>query len=319
MQGYLGIDVGSVTTKFAVIDRDAKVLWRSYKKTQGQPIRILQSSMLKLRQDIPDLEVRGVGATGSGRKLVDYIVGADVVKNEITAHAVAAIKRVPEARTILEIGGQDSKLILIRDSVVVDFSMNTVCAAGTGSFLEHQAARLGLAIEEMGSHALESAAPARIAGRCTVFAESDMIHKQQMGHNLSDIIAGLSDALVRNYLNNLARGKEIVEPIIFQGGVAANPGIVQAFERALNKTVTVPEDFQLMGAVGAALLAFGTERSRFKGFSIADQSLGTSSFYCSDCPNSCGIIEISAGDEVIARWGDTCGKWAEKLNQEQTG
>jgi predicted CoA-substrate-specific enzyme activase len=248
---------------------------------------------------------------------VDYIVGADVVKNEITAHAVAAINRMPEVRTILEIGGQDSKLILIRDGVVVDFSMNTVCAAGTGSFLEHQAARLGLAIEEMGSHALESTGPARIAGRCTVFAESDMIHKQQMGHNLSDIIAGLCDALVRNYLNNLSRGKDIAEPILFQGGVAANPGICQAFERALNKTVTVPQDYQLMGALGAALLAIGTEGTRFKGFSIADQDLSTSSFYCSDCPNSCGVIEVSASNEIIARWGDNCGKWAEKLLEEQ--
>jgi predicted CoA-substrate-specific enzyme activase len=317
VHGYLGIDVGSVTTKFALIDEQGTVLWRSYKKTKGQPIRILQNTLLRLRQDLPDVDIRGVGATGSGRKLVDYIVGADMVKNEITAHAVAAIERSPSVRTILEIGGQDSKLILIRDGVVVDFSMNTVCAAGTGSFLEHQAARLGLAIEEMGSHALGSASPARIAGRCTVFAESDMIHKQQMGHNLSDIISGLCDALVRNFLNNLARGKDLAEPILFQGGVAANPGITQSFERALSRTVTVPEDFQLMGALGAALLAIGTRRTRFKGFSIADQNLTTSSFYCQDCPNSCGVIEVSASDEVIARWGDTCGKWAEKLNQEQ--
>lgn len=309
IEGYLGVDVGSVTTKFVLMDPDAGVLWKFYRKTQGQPISVLQSAMLRLQNDMPNARILGVGATGSGRKLVDYIVGADVVKNEITAHAVAAINKAPDVRTILEIGGQDSKLIIIRDGVVVDFCMNTVCAAGTGSFLEHQASRLGMAIEEMGNYAQMSKSPARIAGRCTVFAESDMIHKQQMGHNLEDIIAGLCDALVRNYLNNLARGKDIIEPILFQGGVAANPGIKEAFERELNKTVNVPRDFQLMGALGAAILAMGTLKTKFKGFHIASMNLNTSSFYCSDCPNSCGVIEVSAEGSVIARWGDTCGKW----------
>jgi len=316
MEGYLGIDVGSVTTKLVYTDREGAVLWKSYKKTRGQPISAIQNAMFRLREEMGDVRVTGVGATGSGRKLVDYIVGADVVKNEITAHAVAAIRTVPGVRTILEIGGQDSKLVVIRDGVVVDFSMNTVCAAGTGSFLEHQAARLGMAIEELGKYALMARSPARIAGRCTVFAESDMIHKQQMGHNLEDIVAGLSDALVRNYLNNLARGKEISEPILFQGGVAANPGIKAAFERELKKEITVPPDFHVMGALGAALLAAGTSKTRFKGFGIAEQDLFTTSFYCSDCPNSCGVIEVSTGHAVIARWGDTCGKWAESVKTE---
>jgi len=256
-----------------------------------------------------DMEIKGVGTTGSGRKLADYIAGADQVKNEITAHAVSAIHFIPNVRSIVEIGGQDSKLILIRNRVVTDFSMNTVCAAGTGSFLEHQAARLGISIGELGSHALASSSPARIAGRCTVFAESDMIHKQQMGHNLEDIVAGLCDALVRNYLNNLARGKEIIGPVIFQGGVAANPGIKAAFERELGKEFIIPEYYPIMGAIGAALLARTTKKTRFRGWSVAEQQLSTSSFYCSDCPNSCGVIEINDSDRVIARWGDSCGKW----------
>jgi len=309
MEAYLGIDVGSVTTKVVLIDRKGSVLWSSYKKTKGQPIRALQSAFSALRRDRGEVEVRGVGTTGSGRKLADYIAGADQVKNEITAHAVSAIHLIPNVRTIVEIGGQDSKLILIRNRVVTDFSMNTVCAAGTGSFLEHQAARLGISIGELGSHALAASSPARIAGRCTVFAESDMIHKQQMGHNLDDIVAGLCDALVRNYLNNLARGKVISEPVIFQGGVAANPGIKAAFERELGKEFIVPEYYPIMGAIGAALLARTTKKTRFRGWSVAEQRLSTSSFYCSDCPNSCGVIEINDSDRVIARWGDSCGKW----------
>ena len=314
MEAYLGIDVGSVTTKVVLIDREGSVLWSSYKKTKGQPIRALQSAFSALRRDRGEVEVRGVGTTGSGRKLADYIAGADQVKNEITAHAVSAIHFIPNVRSIVEIGGQDSKLILIRNRVVTDFSMNTVCAAGTGSFLEHQAARLGISIGELGSHALASSSPARIAGRCTVFAESDMIHKQQMGHNLEDIVAGLCDALVRNYLNNLARGKEIIGPVIVQGGVAANPGIKAAFERELGKEFIIPEYYPIMGAIGAALLARTTKKTRFRGWSVAEQQLSTSSFYCSDCPNSCGVIEINDSDRVIARWGDSCGKWG-KLDE----
>jgi len=314
MEAYLGIDVGSVTTKVVLIDREGSVLWSSYKKTKGQPIGALQSAFSAVRRDMGDMEIKGVGTTGSGRKLADYIAGADQVKNEITAHAVSAIHFIPNVRSIVEIGGQDSKLILIRNRVVTDFSMNTVCAAGTGSFLEHQAARLGISIGELGSHALASSSPARIAGRCTVFAESDMIHKQQMGHNLEDIVAGLCDALVRNYLNNLARGKEIIGPVIFQGGVAANPGIKAAFERELGKEFIIPEYYPIMGAIGAALLARTTKKTRFRGWSVAEQQLSTSSFYCSDCPNSCGVIEINDSDRVIARWGDSCGKWG-KLDE----
>jgi predicted CoA-substrate-specific enzyme activase len=313
MEAYLGIDVGSVTTKVVLIDRHGAVLWNSYKKTMGQPIRALQSAFSALRRDMGDVGIKGVGTTGSGRKLADYIVGADQVKNEITAHAVSAIHHIPSVRTIVEIGGQDSKLILIRNGVVTDFSMNTVCAAGTGSFLEHQAARLGIGIEELGSRALSASSPARIAGRCTVFAESDMIHKQQMGHNLEDIVAGLCDALVRNYLNNLGRGKEIVDPVIFQGGVAANPGIKAAFEREIGKDFIVPQYYPIMGAIGAALLSRNTKQTRFRGWAVSEQQLSTSSFYCSDCPNSCGVIEINESDRVIARWGDSCGKWGKDI------
>ncbi len=314
MEGYLGIDVGSVTTKLVLINREAEVLWSTYRKTQGQPIRVLQGALSDLYNDLSP-RVLGVGATGSGRGLVDHLIGADVVKNEITAHAVAAIRHYPKVQSVIEIGGQDSKLIIIRDGVVVDFSMNTVCAAGTGSFLEHQALRLGLRIEELGSIALNANAPVRIAGRCTVFAESDMIHKQQMGHNLEDIVAGLCEALVRNYLSNLARGKELREPILFQGGVAANRGIRAAFERELGKEIIVPRHHNIMGAIGAALLALETTppESRFRGFSLARHRLVSTSFYCDDCPNTCGVIEVSDGESVIARWGDNCGKWSSAL------
>ena len=223
---------------------------------------------------------------------------------------------MPKTRTVLEIGGQDSKLIIIRDGVITDFSMNTVCAAGTGSFLDHQAARIGTPIEEFGDYALLSSSPARIAGRCTVFAESDMIHKQQLGYKAEDIIAGLCEALVRTYLNNLARGKEILEPILFQGGVAANKGIKCAFEKELKKEVIVLPDYSIMGAIGAAILAMENREnngSRFKGFSIVRENLSTISFTCEDCPNNCNVIGITGNDGVVATWGSACGKWEDTV------
>lgn len=312
---FLGIDVGSVSTDLVIINGDDKILSKLYLRTRGAPIEVLTDGLMKLQKEFGNLEVAGVGTTGSGRQLAGVIVGADIIKNEITAHATAAQNIVPDVRTILEIGGQDSKIIFLKNGVVTDFAMNTVCAAGTGSFLDRQAARLNIPIEHFGEYALRSRNPTRIAGRCAVFAESDMIHKQQMGHCEEDIIAGLCEALVRNYLNNLAKCKEISEPIIFQGGVAANVGIVAAFERALGKRVIIPQNYDVMGAYGAALLArqnrerTGKETS-FYGFNHAYGTVETSSYECKGCDNRCEIIEVRDSGVVTARWGDRCGKWS---------
>ncbi len=318
MKGYLGIDVGSVSTNLAVTDEGGNVLCHRYLLTHGQPIRAVQEGLAEISSLLPEgMEIRGVGTTGSARQLAGVMVGADVVKNEITAHAVGTTHFFPDARTILEIGGQDSKIIIVRDGFVVDFAMNTVCAAGTGSFLDQQALRLGIPIDRFGQYALRSKSPARIAGRCTVFAESDMVHKQQIGCNLEDIIAGLCEALVRNYLNNVAKGKEILEPIIFQGGVAANEGIRSAFEGELGKRIYIPEFYNVMGAIGAALLAQegtdGREETEFKGFEVINLHCKTSSFECRECENACEIVEFSIGEEITAYWGDRCGKWDNTL------
>lgn len=309
----LGVDVGSVSTNFVLIDSRKQGVYSSYLRTLGQPINTVKEGLRQLGSFLGERQIAAVGVTGSGRNLAAVLLGADVVKNEITAHAVAAGSTCPGVNTVLEIGGQDSKLIILRQGVVVDFAMNSVCAAGTGSFLDQQAARLGIPIEDFGSLALQSKNPVRIAGRCSVFAESDMIHKQQMGNVLPDIIAGLCDALVRNYLNNLAKGKEIRPPVVFQGGVAANAGIKRAFEQALGTEVTVPENYGVMGAMGAALLARAQARDKpttFLGIGISELSHTSSSFYCSHCANNCEIVQLSCEDRVLARWGDRCGKWS---------
>ena len=268
------------------------------------------------------------GTTGSGRNLAGALVGADIIKNEITAHAVAASINVPGVQTILEIGGQDSKIIILRDGIVTDFAMNTVCAAGTGSFLDHQAQRLNVPIEEFGDTALKSENPARIAGRCGVFAESDLIHKQQLGYPVEDLLYGLCQALVRNYLANLALGKELLPVFSFQGGVATNSGMVKAFEEALGHKVIVPDHHQTMGAIGAALLAmenhqYTDAKTTFKGWEVGEMNFHSITCDCTGCSNNCEVITIVEGGEdihhvekikdikgnIIARWGGTCGRW----------
>lgn len=320
-QCYLGVDVGSVSTNVVLTDRHDNLLDKVYLRTGGRPINaICEALNIIFQKHGNNISIWGVGATGSGRQLADAIVGADIVKNEITAHALAAQKLVPGVNTILEIGGQDSKIIILRDGIVYDFAMNTVCAAGTGSFLDRQAARLEIPIGEFGAYALKSRNPVRIAGRCAVFAESDMIHKQQTGHRVEDIIAGLCEALVRNYLNNLAKGKEIKPPVVFQGGVAANIGIVKAFEKALNTEVIIPEHYDVMGAYGAAIAARtvmnGTKgESRFYGFETLKKEYAAKSFECDGCSNGCEVIEILSGGNVTACWGDKCGRWTGRIER----
>lgn len=312
---YVGIDVGSVSVNVVAVDERNKIIFKTYERTNGQPLEVIRGGLNDLREFIEgDYKVGGIGTTGSGRELAGVIVGADVVKNEITSHAVATMDEVEDVRTIFEIGGQDSKIILIKDQMVVDFAMNTVCAAGTGSFLDHQSERLNIPIEVFGDLALQSENEVRIAGRCTVFAESDMIAKQQYGFSKPDIINGLCTALVRNYLNNLGRGKKLEPPFVFQGGVAANKGIVAAFKREMNHDIIVLPDFNVMGAKGIAIIAKEFLHSkgiktRFKGFDSLELQFKPSSFICHDCPNNCEIVMIKTDKEIIAIWGDKCGKW----------
>lgn len=314
MRCYLGVDVGSVSTNVVMMGEDQGVYAQVYLKTQGRPIEAVQRGLWEAKEMLgEEPEILGVGTTGSGRHLAAKILGADVIKNEITAHAIAALNCVPGVRTIFEIGGQDSKIIFLKDGIIHDFSMNTVCAAGTGSFLDRQAARLGIEIGEFGRMALRAKNSVRIAGRCAVFAESDMIHKQQLGHNQEDLIKGLCDALVRNFLNNLAKGKEIQGPVVFQGGVAANVGIKRSFEEALGQEIIVPKHHGVMGAIGCCLLAQEQAQrglsTSFKGFNLVDATYQVSGFECHDCANGCEVIDIQEEGSTIARWGDKCGKW----------
>ena len=317
---YLGVDVGSISTNLAVLSDRGELLGKRYLMTAGRPIEAVRRGLRELAGELGDrVEIRGVGTTGSGRYMIGDIIGADVIRNEITAQARAAVELDPEVDTILEIGGQDSKYISTRDGVVVDFEMNRVCAAGTGSFLEEQAERLGMKIEEeFGRAALAAARPVRLGQRCSVFMGSDVGHHQAHGAAREDIAAGLCYSIVDNYLQRVARDKKIGERVFFQGGVAFNEGVRAAFERVLGRPVVVPPDHEVSGAIGCALAArdASPERTRFKGFEQAAQAVQTTSFVCDECSNDCDVSRITIGDRELY-YGSRCDKYDEGIARDR--
>lgn len=305
-KAYLGIDIGSISTKGVIIDKNNKILASTYLWTKGNPLQAVKNVLKNLKEYLPaNYKIVGVGTTGSARKLIGTILGANIIKNEITAHAIGTLSKYPDIRTIIEIGGQDSKIILLKDKVVTDYAMNTLCAAGTGSFLSSQAKRLDIPVEDFGKIALKSKNPTPIAARCTVFAESDLVHKAQMGHKKEDIVAGLCKSVALNYLNNVGKGKHIIAPIIFQGGVSKNIGVVDAFEKILNEKIITDENGHLMGALGVAILSKKEKEINFT-FDIVDENFKTTSINCAGCPNNCEIIYVKKDGELLDFWGNRC-------------
>ncbi|HUL30232.1 MAG TPA: acyl-CoA dehydratase activase-related protein, partial [Thermodesulfobacteriota bacterium] len=308
------LDVGSISTNLVVIDKEKRVLAKRYLMTAGRPIEAVRVGLQQIGEEIGDrVEIKGVGTTGSGRYLTADFVGADLVRNEITAQATAAIYIDPNVDTIFEIGGQDSKYISVDHGVVVDFEMNKVCAAGTGSFLEEQAEKLDVSIkEEFGTLALSAEEPVRMGERCTVFIESDLVHHQQSGAQRDDLIAGLSYSIVQNYLNRVVGDRRVGNRIFFQGGTAFNKGVVAAFEKVLDKEIIVPENHDVTGAIGVALLALEErtwETPGFKGFDLSQRHYEQTSFECKGCPNLCLIRKVSVDGEKPLFYGSRCEKY----------
>ncbi len=305
---YLGIDIGSISTKGVIIDEKNRIIASEYLYTEGSPINAVKRLIAKLKEqlNLNYYQVVSVGTTGSARKLIGTILNASIIKNEITAHAIGTTSIYPDVRTIFEIGGQDSKIIILENGIVTDYAMNTLCAAGTGSFLSSQAKRLGIEVEDFGPIALTSKNPTNIAARCTVFAESDLVHKAQIGHKKEDIIAGLCKAVVTNYLNNVGKGKRIKAPIVFQGGVSKNIGVIKAFEDVTGQTITVDKNSHLMGALGVAILAHKSQIERPFTFDIEDINFETKGIECHGCANNCEIICVSRNNQIIDSWGNRC-------------
>jgi predicted CoA-substrate-specific enzyme activase len=336
LRAYLGIDIGSVSTNLAVLDENGRLLHGIYLRTAGRPIEVVHQGLQEIEQMLGSrIEICGVGTTGSGRELIGELVGADTVNDEITAHKTGAMfvhrtltskcaapsssnaessATAGEVDTIFEIGGQDSKFISIDHGIVVDFAMNEACAAGTGSFLEEQAERLGIQIkDEFASLALASKTPSRLGERCTVFMERDLNSALQRGAKVQDLAAGLAYSVVLNYLNRVVRGRKIGKVIYFQGGTAYNDAVAAAFSSVLGKRIIVPPHNGIIGAIGMALIAQEVARAKFanhpqssfRGFALDETRFETREFVCKACSNYCDMKEVTIEDEKTY-WGDKC-------------
>ena len=318
IDAYLGIDIGSVSTNLVAIDNGGNLLYEIYLRTQGRPIEVVNAGLAEIEQALGDrLNVLGVGTTGSGRELIGELVGADTVNDEITAHKTGAMHvsdrlGMDRVDTIFEIGGQDSKFIRIDDGVVVDFTMNEACAAGTGSFLEEQAEKLGISIKgEFAQMALASQKPARLGERCTVFMERDVTSLLLKGAEVGDLAAGLAYSVALNYLNRVVRGRKIGDVIFFQGGTAYNDAVAAAFSQILGKRIIVPPHNGVIGAIGMALIAQavmqqrGHPPSKFRGYHLDRVDYKTREFVCKACSNFCDIKEFNVEGQR-SYWGDKC-------------
>ncbi|MDR1657260.1 MAG: acyl-CoA dehydratase activase [Deltaproteobacteria bacterium] len=313
---YIGVDVGSVSTNVTLVTPEGRLVARQYLPTAGRPLEAIAIGFAAICPEVNGkANVLGVCCTGSGRYLTADYLGADMTVNEITAQATAAVAIDPSVDTIFEIGGQDSKYISIQDGVIVDFMMNKACAAGTGSFLEEQADKLGLDIKgQFGELALSAPGPVALGERCTVFMESDLVHHQQNGVELNDLTAGLCHGIVANYLGRVVETRAVGQNIFFQGGTSFNQGVAAAFASRLGRPVTVPDNADVTGAVGAAMIARDRrtwEKSNFVGFDLSRRSYSIKSFECRHCANRCEIRKVTVEGGRPFFYGSRCDRYDE--------
>ncbi|HEY49290.1 MAG TPA: hypothetical protein G4O13_04520 [Dehalococcoidia bacterium] len=323
--GYLGVDIGSTSTKAVIVDESGTdVLAKNYLMTAGRPVEAIKEVFRNLLKDVGDnARIAGVGVTGSGRYLVGSFIGADLIRNEITAQTRAAMELDPEA-DIIEIGGQDSKLVIKRNGVVVDYQMNKACAAGTGSFIDELAEQLGIRVQngEFANLAFEADHTIDLGSRCAAFMGQAVASAQQEGLPLEVITASLANSITANYLSNILGTRKLGERVILTGAVFYNDAVVSAFKRALGeKEIIVPEHKEVSGAIGAALLArdeAGGKSSMFKGFQrVIDSEYKVSTFTCKRCDNNCTISRLEIPGESPTFYGSRCDLFDSTISRER--
>lgn len=317
---YLGIDVGSTTTKYALINEEREIIHKDYVHTQGKPIEVTQRLLKGIHDEVGGkIRIKGTATTGSGRNVVGDFLNVDLIIDEITAHARGAVEIDPDIDTIFEIGGQDSKYIRLVNTHPLDFDMNKVCAAGTGSFLHELANKYGINIVgEFQEIALSSKSPIKLAERCTVFMESDLVSYLQKGVQKTDLIAGLCYAIVHNYLNRVVGKRKIGNRVMFLGGPSLNRGVVAAFENILGHGLIVPKHREVLGAFGAAISVQekmereNSTESSFRGLLNAiNDRMDYAEKIChadSNCHNQCKL-KIYDFDGRKSIWGGECGRY----------
>ena len=307
MKTYIGLDVGSVSVKAARIDENENLLDSIYLRNCG-----LVETVQKALAAVADRsEVAGVGVTGSGRDFVGLFVGADLVKTEILAHTVGTLSFYPNVRTLMDIGGEDSKLMTLNNGILENFQLNSICSAGTGSFLESIAARMGIRIEDVGEIALRSTRRLEFPSKCGVFTQSAVVSRKNTGAAKEDILMGVCRSLVANYLT-MAKGTHLKPPFVFQGATAKNKAIVAAFEEELGHAVTVPQYCDVMGAVGIGIMAkrANPAQTNFKGYSLLKKEYETRTEIADGCENHCEINRLYENGRYIGCIGSKCEKCA---------
>lgn len=325
VEGFLGVDVGSVSTNLALVDLEGKLITGIYLPTRGKPLEVLKEAYEQLTEKCPGrLHILGVGATGSGRYLAGRFLESDVIHNEITCQLMGTKHYFPDVDTIIEIGGQDSKYINVQDGRIHDFAMNKICSAGTGSFLEEQAAHLGIDVKnEFSVQASLSKKPSDLGSQCTVFMDTELVNALSQGVTLPDITAGLAYSIARNYVEKVIADRTIGKNIVFQGGVASNPAVVKAFSLLLSRSIQVHPFNRISGAIGAALIAKNAIESRVAAQpktaqleSRINQPYAITSFQCKGCTNQCHVNCIRFDGESIY-FGDVCEKYTAKQEYAQ--
>ncbi len=309
---FLGVDIGSTSTKLALADESGKIILGLYTRTASAPVAATQRLFRLLKklaeESSVSYEFKGVATTGSGRALIGRLIRADLVINEVSAHARAAAEYFPEVDTVIEIGGQDSKFIRLQAGAVVQSLMNTMCAAGTGSFLEEQALKLGMPLSAYSKVALGQEGPA-ISDRCTVYMERDLSRLQAEGWPKPALLASALHSVRDNYLLRVVGQAKVGSRVCFQGATARNAGLVAAFEVALGRPIVVSPYCHLAGAYGASLLVRekGLTESKFSGLGFGQEPAVQTTETCDLCPNNCRITVVKVGQEVAA-WGFQCGR-----------
>ena len=309
---YLGIDIGSTSTKAVLINSRNDVLIGLYTQTAGQPVKAIQA-LFEAIENITQKQAcefifNGVGTTGSGRKFIGRIVNADLIIDEITAHARAAYELNSEADTIIEIGGQDAKFTTMQNGMVTSSVMNNVCAAGTGSFIEEQAVKLGVSLADYTGRALNTPSPIS-SDRCTVFMERDINNYLTEGYSVDEVLASVLHSVCENYLAKVAVEANIGQNVCFQGATARNQALVAAFEHRLNKPIFVSKFCHLTGALGSALILAenAVRNSAFRGLALYRENIPVENEVCELCHNNCKINKVTVQREIVA-FGFLCGR-----------
>ncbi len=309
VESYLGIDAGSSSLKFAVIDQDKNVLDTVYLKNEG-----LISTTKKGLEQITNnkYNIKGCSVTGSGRKFLGMFVGADYTKTEILAHSLACLHYYPTARTLLDIGAEDNKAITFsEEGIIDDFCCNSICAGGCGQTLEMIAGRLNTKIEDVGDLALKSTKKLNVSSKCGIFMNSMMVNYRNSGQKTEDILMGTIRGITSNYLQ-MIQNLDIQPPYIFQSASAKNKAFVKCFEEAFKQKVMIHPNCGEMGAIGSAIIVCNNppKQTNFKGLKqIANSEYETEIKDCEECPNVCELTSLYEDSKLVGVLGSRCGKY----------